>query len=145
MVNIPLCQGDLQFKTARTPILNHMGCNNWLKGQGNNELSLKELSGKLALLMALVSANRTSELQALDLRFRSYTPEGVLFKLASLTKKRRVGAHSKTASLQPTPRTAASVWCTVYVNMKRLHRNTGTYRQTSQLHYSFPMWSLTSQ
>ena len=88
-------EGDLQFKTARTPILNHMGCNDWLKGQGNNELSLKELSGKLALLMALVSANRTSELQALDLRFRSYTPEGVLFKLASLIKKRRVGAPLK--------------------------------------------------
>lgn len=43
----------------------------------NEDLSLKDLSGKLALLMALVSANRTSELQALDLRFRVYTPEGV--------------------------------------------------------------------
>lgn len=42
--------------------------------------------------MALVSANRTSELQALDLSFRVYTPEGVWFKLASLTKKRKAGA-----------------------------------------------------
>ena len=42
---------------------------NWIKGLGqNNELSLKDLSWKLALLMALVSANRTSELHALDLR-----------------------------------------------------------------------------
>ena len=65
----------------------------WIKKLGKNEdLSLKDLSGKLALLMALVSANRTSELQALDLRFRVYTPEGVRFKLASLTKKRKAGA-----------------------------------------------------
>ena len=65
----------------------------WIKKLGKNEdLSLKDLSGKLALLMALVSANRTSELQALDLRFRVYTPGGVRFKLASLTKKRKAGA-----------------------------------------------------
>jgi len=63
----------------------------WIKDQGENkDLSLKELSGKLALLMVLVSANRTSELQALDLRFKHFSPEGVLFKLASLTKKGRL-------------------------------------------------------
>ena len=69
----------------------------WLKGQGSqdSELSLKDLSGKLALLIALVSANRTSELHALDLRFRSYTPDGVLFRLASLSIKRKVGAALK--------------------------------------------------
>ena len=68
----------------------------WIKDQGENkDLSLKELSGKLALLMALVSANRTSELQALDLRFKYFSPEGVLFKLASLTKKRKAGALLK--------------------------------------------------
>lgn len=60
----------------------------WIKKQGDNkDMPLKELTGKLALLMALVSANGTSELQALDLRFRSYSPDGVLFRLASLTKK----------------------------------------------------------
>ena len=55
----------------------------WLKGQGawhSEERSLKDLSGKLAFL---------------DLRFRSYIPEGVLFKLASLTKKRKAGAPLK--------------------------------------------------
>ena len=70
----------------------------WLKGHGgrhSEERSLKDLSGKLALLMALVSANRTSKLHALDLQFRSYTPEGVLFRLASLTKKRKTGAPLK--------------------------------------------------
>lgn len=54
----------------------------------NIELSLKQLSLKLLMLMSLVSANRVSELQALDLRFRCYKPSGVLFKLASLTKNR---------------------------------------------------------
>ena len=67
----------------------------WIKNQGDNQdMSLKELS-KLVLLMALVSANRTSELHALDLRFRVYTPDGVTFKLASLTKKRKIGAPLK--------------------------------------------------
>lgn len=42
--------------------------------------------------MPLVAASCTSELQTLDLRFRVFKPEGVLFKLASLTKKRKVGA-----------------------------------------------------
>ena len=42
--------------------------------------------------MALVEASRVSELQALDLRFRVYRPEGVLFQLPTLGKKRSVGA-----------------------------------------------------
>ena len=61
----------------------------YLSGLGaNSSLSLKILSGNL---MALVTASYTSELQALDLRHRVFKPEGVLFKLASLTKKRQVG------------------------------------------------------
>ena len=56
---------------------------------------MKELSGKLVLLMALVSANRTSELHVLHLRFRIYSPDGVTFKLASLTKKRKTGTPLK--------------------------------------------------
>ena len=68
----------------------------WIKNQGDNQdLPVKELSGKLALLMALVSANRTSQLQALDLQLRSYSPNGVTFQLASLTKKRKTGAPLK--------------------------------------------------
>jgi len=56
---------------------------------------MKLLSGKLVLLMALVSASHTSELHTLDLRFRRYKPEGILFKLPSLTKKRKVEAPPK--------------------------------------------------
>ena len=39
--------------------------------------------------MALVGANRVSELQALDLRFRTYRPEGVCFQLPTLSKNRK--------------------------------------------------------
>ena len=61
----------------------------------NKDLPLKRLSMKLAMLMTLASASRVSELQALDLRFRQYKPDGVEFKLASLTKKHQVGASLK--------------------------------------------------
>ena len=61
----------------------------------NGKLSLKQLSQKLVLLMALVEASRTSELQALDLRFKVQKPEGVTFRLASLTKKRTPGLPPK--------------------------------------------------
>ena len=67
-----------------------------LKQLGENKgLSLKILSGKLVVLMTLTSANRLSELQALDLRFCYCKHNGVLFKLASLTKKRQLGATLK--------------------------------------------------
>ena len=63
---------------------------------GNNgTLPLKILSQKLALLMALVDASRVSELQALDLRYRLYRPEGVVFSMPTLGKKRIVGAPPK--------------------------------------------------
>ena len=63
---------------------------------GENEgLSLKTLSKKLALLMALTDASRCSELHALDLRFRVSKPEGVFFTLACLTKKRKEGTPKK--------------------------------------------------
>ena len=64
-----------------------------LKSWGpNGSLSLKNLSLKLAMLMALVEASRSSELAALDLRYRTFKPEGVVFKLPTLTKKRNPGA-----------------------------------------------------
>ena len=68
----------------------------YFQSLGENEvLTLKQLSQKLVLLMAIVEASRVSELQALDLRYRSYHPEGVLFQLPTLGKKRIVGAPPK--------------------------------------------------
>ena len=67
-----------------------------LKALGeNSSLTLKQLSQKLALLMALVKASRVSELQALDLRYHSYRPKGVVFQFPTLGKKRVVGAPPK--------------------------------------------------
>ena len=43
-----------------------------------NVLSLRTLSQKTALLMSLVEASRTSELQAQNLRFRVFKSEGVI-------------------------------------------------------------------
>jgi len=66
------------------------------KSMGQNDsLTLKQLSQKLALLMALVEASRVSELQALDLRYCLYRPEGAVFRMPTLGKKRVVGAPPK--------------------------------------------------
>ena len=60
-----------------------------LRALGDNDhLSLRALSRKLALFMALTDVSRTSELQALDLRVRRFRPEGVYFTLAALTNGR---------------------------------------------------------
>ena len=45
--------------------------------------------------MAIVEASRTSELRALNIRFRTYKTEGVVFRLGSLTKKRTPGLSPK--------------------------------------------------
>ena len=65
----------------------------YLKDLGENrDLTLKQLTTKLVMLMALVQASRSSELAALDIRFRVFRPEGVSFTLPTLTKKRTPGA-----------------------------------------------------
>ena len=43
----------------------------------NNDLPLKTLSRKLAILLALTAPERSSELQLLDTRFMCLHPEGV--------------------------------------------------------------------
>ena len=45
--------------------------------------------------MALVDASSMFELKAFGLRFRIYKPDGVVFKLGSITKKRTPGLFSK--------------------------------------------------
>ena len=52
----------------------------------NNDLPLKTLSRKLAILLALTAPERSSELQLLDTRFMRLHPEGVEFQLPGLTK-----------------------------------------------------------
>ena len=68
----------------------------YLQSLGSNDgLSLKVLSQKLLFLMALVQASRVSELQALDLRYRTFRSEGVVFVMSILGKKRTAGAPPK--------------------------------------------------
>ena len=70
----------------------------YLESLGPNEqLSLKQLSRKLAFLLASTSAERGSELVAHDLRFKRFHPEGVSFNLPELTKSVRVGKSLKTS------------------------------------------------
>ncbi len=60
---------------------------NYLRSQpNNNDLPLKSLSRKLAILLAVTAPKRSSELQLLDIRFMCLHPEGVEFKLPGLTK-----------------------------------------------------------
>ena len=64
----------------------------FLKSMAPNEaLSYKDLTMKLATIMAITNADRASDLHALDRRFLQETPEGMLFRVPGLTKTRRSG------------------------------------------------------
>ena len=62
----------------------------YFESLGKSEsLSLQALSWKLAMLLALTRPSRSADLVRLDLRFRKYTPEGVVFQEAGLAKQTR--------------------------------------------------------
>ena len=52
----------------------------------NEDLSLRSLTQKLAILLAYTAPKRSSELKLLDLRFMRILPEGAQFQLPGLTK-----------------------------------------------------------
>ncbi|KAM4690574.1 uncharacterized protein WCC33_017978 [Rhinophrynus dorsalis] len=56
---------------------------NW---SSNDQLSLKQLSAKLTMLLCLISFKRVSDVRALDLHSRSFTPSGVQFRISRRTK-----------------------------------------------------------
>ena len=56
-----------------------------------SNLSLKKLTQKLAMLMALANASRCSELAALSTKWMTFTENGVSFSLTSLTKRSQPG------------------------------------------------------
>ena len=71
----------------------------YIKALGPNEkLSLKLLSRKLATLLALVLAHRSSDLSRLTFQGRKYSASGVSLRLSGLAKQARPG---KDKSLQP--------------------------------------------
>ena len=57
---------------------------------------LKQLSLKLVTLMALVEASRTSDIAALDLRYRVYSPELLRFRYRPWLRKGQLGPSSST-------------------------------------------------
>ena len=57
----------------------------------NEELSFQSLSHKLAMLMALTNADRSSDLAALDLDYVRPQINGITFIIPGLTKTRRSG------------------------------------------------------
>jgi hypothetical protein len=59
--------------------------------ENNKELSLKEISMKLCMSMALSSASRSSEIHKLDIENMNITEDEIVFTLKDLTKSRRVG------------------------------------------------------
>ena len=64
----------------------------FISAQGENEsLSLKQVTLKLTILMALTSAGRSSDIYSLDFKFRKFTPQRVEFTIAKLTKTRKCG------------------------------------------------------
>ena len=62
----------------------------FIKQLGTNpSLSLKWLSIKTAMLMALTRPSRSADLSKLDIRFRTYTAKGVIFQPTHLSKQSR--------------------------------------------------------
>ena len=62
----------------------------FLKTNGETDnLSVKDLTLTLAILLALSNADRASDLCALDVRYLSLTPLGAEFQLVTLTKSAR--------------------------------------------------------
>ena len=57
----------------------------------NESLSLKQISWKTAMLLALTRPSRSADLSQLDIRGRQYKPDGVVFIPASLAKQSRQG------------------------------------------------------
>ena len=65
---------------------------NCIESLGSSEsLSLRDPSWKLAMLLALTRPSHSADLIKLDLRLRHYSPEGVTFQQAGLTKQSRAG------------------------------------------------------
>ena len=58
----------------------------------NKDLSFQILTHEVAMWMTLSNADRCSDLAMLDLNFRSYRGEGVVFTIPGLTKFRRSGS-----------------------------------------------------
>ena len=112
----------------------------------NETLTLKCPSQKLVVIMVLVQSSRTSELKALDTRFRVYKPDGVCFRLAALTKKRTL-LPSKELFLGafPDDKRLCVAECLCYYEKVTLEFRTATRETALFLSYTRPHKPVTSQ
>ena len=60
--------------------------------ESNENLSVKNLTMKLAVLLALTSAGRSSDIQKLDINFMDVRQDEIMFTLVKLTKTRKTGS-----------------------------------------------------
>ena len=108
---------------------------NYIRPLGlSGSLNLRQLTHKLAMLLALANASRASELHALDIRFISRKDGGVLFTLADHTKTSGPG-KSKRIFL-PSLR-QDELLCPVVTLWEYLERTTVLRRELHQLFLSF--------
>lgn len=64
----------------------------YIRGMGyNKDLSLKDISMKPCMLMALVSAIRSSKIHKFDIENMNNTEDKIILILKDFTKSRRVG------------------------------------------------------
>ena len=75
------------------------------------QLTRKEITLKIAMLLALANASRSSELHALDSRHMSWSTEGITFTLTALTKNLSLAKarHCFIQNLSQTERCAQSL------------------------------------
>lgn len=55
------------------------------------DFSRKDLSKQLAMLLALSNGTRSSDLHVLDVKYKQFSTEGVLFRIPGPNKTRRLG------------------------------------------------------
>ena len=93
--NTPLSKPRYNSVWDAEMVLNHI--KNMYMPLCHGELCLAELSGKLAMLLALTNADRASDLHLLDLNFEQVLSHGVRFQIAGLSKICRSGPPLKVA------------------------------------------------
>lgn len=101
---------------------------------GNNGLRLMQLSAKTAMLLALTTLMRVSELAAIDAQSIRFTQDGVSFSLLKYRKTQRSGSLPCFSIKSLPADTAAEAYCPVvtlrsYLEATRSNRSSAESRQ----------------
>ena len=114
----------------------------YIKSMDSNEyLSIRDLSLKLTMLMALTSSGRSSEIHCLDIRYMTMGDQ-VVFKLPKLTKSRKKGQSPLTmafSQLESDKKLCVISCLKVYLNRtKAWRKRTDSSRQQLLLSFIEP-------